>query len=125
MEDPSCLLHMSHTQYFEVILCSQLVNYSHSLQPVLFPQTKHFNSVIGTLLTNSTGILTVSWANTLGALIVLSFLVHDKCLAAFADVDQKAFPGNTYLPHSLHLALKVIVISNQSVIITIFTQEGC
>ena len=43
------------------------------------------------------------------------FSSQDKCLAAFADLDQRAFPGNTSLLHSLHLALNVIVISNQSV----------
>jgi hypothetical protein len=39
------------------------------------------------------------------------------------DLDQRAFPGNTSLPHSLHLALKVIEISNQSVIAIIISFE--
>ena len=65
----------------------------------------------------------MSCANTLGAFIILSILVQDKCFAAFAELDQNAFPGNTSLSHSLHLALKVIVISNQSVIVAIFARE--
>jgi hypothetical protein len=39
--------------------------------------------------------------------LITDFLSQDKCLAAFTDLDHNAFPGNTSLPHSLHLALKV------------------
>src|SRR5918912_181578 len=104
-------------QYLEYVLGSQSVKYSHSLQPVFIPQIKHFNSVITeSCFISSKAVSMIFCAIGLEVCTSLPiFLPQDKCLAAFADLDHKAFPGNTSLPHSLHLALKVIEISNQSV----------
>jgi hypothetical protein len=122
-KDSSRLIHFVHIQYLETILCSQSVKYSHSLQPVFIPHTKHFNSVTSEFrFISSKAVSMIFCSIGLEVFIWLPiFLLQDKCLAVFADLDQKAFPGNTSLPHSLHLALKVIVISSQSVIVIILS----
>ena len=116
----SCLTQSWQIQYLATILGSQFLKYSHSLQPVFLPQIKHFNSMVENCFASvlSSGILTASATLPLTGIVVVWTVasLHVKCIAAFAELDQQAIPGEMSLPHSMHLLLKVIRIWIQSVI---------